>query len=159
MAGAALIAACASARGTPADLPPFRYGAPLSGDSARTIVLAALDSARLQVDGAPLPSGRNTFSSTFTVRKGGMGEAEIQLMLRLRAPEANDSTLHALSILEVDATARERNRMLTMSPEEARQPGRTRQTHPINADDRDALGRLGTFLRALERSGFARQGR
>ena len=86
-----------------------------------------------------------------------MGEAEIHLMLRLRTDPPTDSNAPSLSILEIDATARERNRMLTMSPEEARSSSMRRDLHPINANDRETISRISAVLRALENGGFTRE--
>ena len=120
-------------------------------------MLRALDRAELSVDGAPVAAYNDVLSSTFVVRRGGMGEAEIRLMLRLRPEAESDSASVPTTLLELDATARERGRMLTMSPEDARSPALSRTPHAINENDRETLGRIGRLVRLLEEGGFARR--
>lgn len=158
LAPLAALPSCLSSRGAPADLPPFVLVAPLPVDSAQGIVLAALDAARLPVDGAPVTPPVRALTSTFIVRPGGIGEAEIRLMLRLRPDPSPDSARPSGTLLEVDATARERGRMLTMSPQDARSPSLSRTPHAINENDRETLGRIGELVRILESRGFTRRG-
>ena len=151
------LASCLPSGSAPANLPPFLLVSPLPLDSARGIVLGALEQAELPVDGAPVAPHVHALSSTFVVRQGGMGEAEIRLMLRLRPDSPPDSAHPPATLLEVDATARERGRMLTMSPEDARSPALSRTPHAINENDRETLARIGRLVRILEERGFARR--
>jgi GNAT superfamily N-acetyltransferase len=62
-------------------LPPYTLMSATTLDSyARSC--EALDSARMTVDGAPAADA-DVVTSTFVVRRGGMGEAEIRLRVRL----------------------------------------------------------------------------
>lgn len=155
--GIAFAVACATARAHTGDLPPVSYTSTISIDSARALVTAAFESAKLPVDGGATVPRAPIVSSTFTLRKGGMGEAEVRIMARIREEETGDSATKQQAVVDVDATARERNRMLTMSPEDARSPVRSRETHPINANDQEALAKVSALLRALEARGFVRR--
>lgn len=157
LATIAILVACLPSRGAPAELPPLRFATSLPPDSARALVLRALERAELPVDGAPVAAHVDVLASTFVVRRGGMGEAEIRLMLRLRPHDESDSTRAPTALLELDATARERGRMLTMSPEDARSPALSRTPHAINENDRETLGRIGRLVRLLEEGGFTRR--
>ncbi|MBK8057791.1 MAG: hypothetical protein IPK33_07930 [Gemmatimonadetes bacterium] len=132
-------------------LPPYTLMSATTLDSARSLVREALDSARMTVDGAPAADA-DVVTSTFVVRRGGMGEAEIRLRVRLQREPADDA--RAGIVLVVDATARDRNRMLTMSPEEMRSPRMSRDPHPINENDRESLQRIARLLDLLKQRGF-----
>lgn len=150
---AAIAFAGACATGAPRVAPPphtLTANAPL--DRARLLVRAALDSAGIALDGNP-PADADVVTGTFVVRRGGMGEAEIRVRLRL----TNDGGSAAGEgvVLAVDATARDRHRAIAMmTPEEARSPRMSNVPHPIQSNDRDALQRIGRLLDQLRQSGF-----
>lgn len=148
----AVVSACFSPRRPDDTSAPRTLLAQIPLDSARRLLLLALEAEKLTVDGTPLPTG-NVVTSTFTVRRGGVGESEIRLRLRL-ARDGVDGANIAATLLFLDATAREKNRLIAMSPEAARSPTLRRDPHPINPNDREALGRIARLIQRLWESGF-----
>lgn len=104
-------------------------------------------------DGSP-DAISNSMVSTFVVRKGGMGEGEVRLSLRLSRDAEGDS-LSSGVLLELDATIRDTRRMMLMSPEDARNPRLGREPHLVQDNDRDTLGRIRKLEDRLQQLGFA----
>jgi hypothetical protein len=134
--------------------PPYTLGMSGTLEQARASVLAALEEEALRVDGLPA-SDRNVFTSTFVVRRGGMGESEIVLRLRL-GTDAEGSGESSNVRLLLDATAREVRRMVLMSAEDARSPRNNGDAHPVQDNDRETLQRIGRLVARLEHSGWTR---
>ena len=148
----ALVSACFSPQRPNATSAPRTLLTHVPLDSARRLLLLALEAEKLTVDGTPLPTG-NVVASTFMVRRGGVGESEIRVRMRL-ARDGVDSAKIAATLVFLDATAREKNRLIAMSPEEARSRTLRRDPHPINPNDREALGRIARLIQRLRESGF-----
>lgn len=149
-----ILDACASAGMRSPSPPPYLLVTSVPVDSARTTVLSALQHEALAVEGRPA-TDRNVLVTTFLVRRGGMGEAEIRLRLQLRpdaaaAPEGG-TTLH------LEGTARDVARRLLMSPEDARSPRLSREPHPIQGNDRDSLQRIARLLDRLHQLGWTQR--
>ncbi len=146
-------AACATAGRVYSSPLPHRFLTALPLDSARALVGEAITREGLPRDGSPDVTS-NTIVSTFVVRKGGMGEGEVRLSLRLSRDAAGDS-LSSGVLLELDATIRDTRRMMLMSPEDARNPRLGREPHPVQENDRDTLGRIRKLEDRLQQLGFA----
>ncbi|MBK6489891.1 MAG: hypothetical protein IPF98_24225 [Gemmatimonadetes bacterium] len=127
---------------------------PVPVDSARQVVLAALQHEALVVDGTPA-SDRSEFVTTFLVRRGGMGETEIRLRLQL-SPDAAETIEGAGTTLRVEGSARDVARRMLMSPEDARAPRLSREPHPIQDNDRESLQRIARLLDRLQQLGWTR---
>lgn len=148
--------ACASA-GTRRPSPlPHRFLIGVGVDSARALARAALTDEHLAVDGSSA-SGNNAMTSTFVVRRGGMGEAEVRLELRLSTDSPSDPPAGGV-MLDLDATIRDLRRMMLMSPEDARSPRMSREPHPVQDNDRETLGRIRKLEDRLQQLGFVRAG-
>lgn len=137
-------AACASApvRGP---MPPVTLTAPVSPDSAIRLVAVALAAERLPIDGDSLVQHQRAVSSTFEVRKGGLGQATI----RFRLHATGDGPDSSFSRISFDATAEERGRAFEFAVENPREPRRLRGPHPLNPNDREVRGRLASLLDRL----------
>jgi hypothetical protein len=143
---------CASAPSGSSGLPPYTLAVSASPDSALRLFRLALAAEHLPADGVGTDAVYSVLS-TFTVRRGGVGEAEIIVGARAYAEPALPQG-GVSSILEINATARERRGMIAMSPEEARSPvGMSRDHHAINPNDREVLGILGRVLDRLTAAG------
>jgi hypothetical protein len=154
----AMLSGCATMPGLSPELPPYELAFAASPDSAMRLFRVALEAERLPVDGPPA-EGVRSMTSTFRVRQGGMGEAEIVIAGRARAEAAEGGT-SSVSRLTIDATARDRGRSLMMTPEDARSPGvLVRTAHSINPNDREVLAVLTRLLDRLVASGAARSTR
>jgi len=153
--GVLLSLGCASA-GARGRTPPPPFALVLSGplDLARASVRAALEEEALRIDGQPSPDS-DALSSTFVVRRGGMGESEIVLRLRL-SPATRPGHDPPSVRLHLEATAREVRRMRFMSPEDARSPRTSGEAHPVQDNDRETLQRIGRLVTRLERGGWTR---
>lgn len=150
--GVAVLMGCATTPAGSAGLPPYTLSVAASPDSALSLLRLALEAERLPVDGVGV-EGAASLTSTFSVRRGGIGEAEIVISGRVRA-EPTPPHGGMSSILEINATARERRGMIAMSPEEARSPVAVRGNHhAINPNDREVLGILGRLLDRLSAGG------
>jgi len=132
-------------------MPPHVLTVPLGPAAAQAALIDALSAEGLVPDGGAGADG-GSLTTTFVVRKGGMGEAEIRLQLRLTSDGIPGS--EGGMLLRIEATARDRNRMITMSAEEARSPRLSREPHPINEHDRETLGRIARLVDRLSRAGF-----
>ena len=147
-----VLSSCTSPRRPDTTSAPRTLLAQIPLDSARRLVLLALEAEKFTVEGTPLPAG-SIVNSTFTVRRGGIGESEIRVRLRLTR-DAEDGANPTATLLVLDATAREKNRLIAISPEDARSPTLRRDPHPINTNDREALGRIARLIQRLQESGF-----
>ncbi len=123
-------------------------------DSARTLVGAALSQEKLPLDGGAL-AGLDALSSTFVVRKGGMGEAEVRLAFRLSPDAATDARTSGVVLL-LDAAIRDLRRTMLMSTEDARSPRMTREPHPVQDNDRETLARIRRLEDRLQLLGWSK---
>lgn len=159
-AGAAVcvasLGACASAGAVRPTPLPHRFLIPVGVDSARSLAGEALTQEQLPIDGSR-GAGSGQLTSTFLVRRGGMGEAEVRLTLRLSTDTPSDPPEGGV-ILDLDATIRDLRRMVLMSPEDARSPRMTREPHPVQDNDRETLGRIRKLEDRLQQLGFVRAG-
>ncbi|MEP7384672.1 MAG: hypothetical protein ABI910_23580 [Gemmatimonadota bacterium] len=145
-------AACATGGGPRFTPPPHRFLLGASVDSARTLLRAVLEREGLVVDGSQTADA-NVVASTFVVRRGGMGEGEVRVRLRLSPESAGDST-SASVVLLLDATIRDSKRMMLMSPDDARSPRMSREPHPIQDNDRETLQRISRLEERLRQMGW-----
>ena len=141
----ATVVALAMACGTriPArDVPPLAISFGVSQDSARAILVAALRAERLPVDGGNVP---HVVSSTYPVRRGGLGEGTI----RIRFAVDPDNGGNAVIIVEAVQTERRRSMVLGGDRNPPVQPA----VRPVATSDVEALRPLQRVLRRLEEAG------
>ncbi len=149
---AASLPACATAGRVHASPLPHRFITTVPIDSAQALVGEALTREGLPRDGSP-DATTTPITSTFVVRKGGMGEGEVRLTMRLSRDAVGDS-LEPGVLLELDATIRDMRRMMLMSPEDARNPRLGREPHPVQDNDRETIARIRKLEDRLQQLGF-----
>jgi hypothetical protein len=133
---------------------PHRLLRDLPTDSAASLVDSALRLEELAADGGR-SARTGPISTTFVVRRGGMGEAEVRLTLHLSADPSSDSATAGV-VLVLDAAIRDIKRMMVMSTEDARSPRMSRETHPVQDNDRETLQRIRRLEDRLRQLGWTR---
>lgn len=146
LVGVALTAtACATTRVPASDVPPLTIAFPFPRDSARSLLLAAMQAERIPIDGGGDAPG-STVSSTYTVRRGGIGESSIRLRFVIEPDEAGTT------LIMLEAIATDRVRSIVMTGDRS-QPAQRPEPRAVPASDLDALRPVQRLLRRLESSG------
>lgn len=146
--------ACVTTRGAGSAAFPHRLLLDLPSNSAGSLVDNALRLEGLSADGGRSARG-GPIATTFVVRRGGMGEAEVRISLHLSADPSGDSATAGV-VLVLDATIRDLKRMMVMSPEDARSPRMSRDPHPVQDNDRETLQRIRRLEDRLQQLGWTR---
>ena len=146
LVGCLTSAAGACATRLPArDVPPLAIAFNVPSDSARGLLLAAMRTERVPIDGDGQIPGR-VVTSTYSVRRGGIGESEVRLRFVVE-PDASGAAL-----ILVEAVGTDKMRSIAMTGDRtapARRPG----PHPVTPDDLEALRPVQRLLRRLETLG------
>lgn len=142
---AVLVAGCATS--IPArDVPPLTVAFPLSVDSTRTLVLGAMRTAQLPIDGGGGDASTRMISSSYPVRRGGIGESAVRVRLALEPDGA------AVTLVLIEAVATDRGRSLTVGGDR-NAPVQRPSTHEVGGNDIEALRPVQRLLRQLESLG------
>lgn len=143
---AALIAGCATTRIPARDVPPLTVAFPFGVDSTRALVLGAMRSAQLPIDGGGGDPTSRVISSSYTVRRGGIGESAVRVRLGLEPDGA------AITLVAIDVVATDRGRSLSVGGDR-NAPVQRPSTHEVGGNDIEALRPVQRLLRQLESSG------
>ncbi|MGQ0647018.1 MAG: hypothetical protein ACT4P7_05575 [Gemmatimonadaceae bacterium] len=136
--------ACATTRVPASDVPPLTVAFGLSPDSARTLLLEAMRTERVAVEGDGQNSG-SVVTTSYTVRRGGMGESLIRLRFVIEPDDAGAS----LILLEAIATDRVRGPTVGDRTSAAQRA----EAREVPANDLEALRPVQRILRRLEALG------
>lgn len=135
--------ACATTHVPARDVPPLTMAVAVPNDSARALLLEAMRSERVPIDG----NGHDgsVVTSTYKVRRGGIGEAEVRLRFLLATDDAGST------LIEVEGISTERPRGIGAGDRGA--AAQRAQAREIPPNDLEALRPLQRILRRLEAAG------
>jgi hypothetical protein len=140
---------CASLRAPREDVPPLTLVVDVASDSATGLLAAALQSAGIPLDNGGKPFA-GSMTSTYRVRQGGLGQAEVELRFRVE-PDGSRGQQPAASRIEVHGVLRETPRRFGVG--DAREAQNRRDPQPIRAEDAEAMGPIRRMLRYLREAG------
>ena len=142
----AVLTACATTRIPARDVPPLTVAFPLPVDSTRAVVLGAMRAAELPIDGGGGDRTTRVITSSYSVRRGGIGESAVRVRLALEPDGA------ALTLVTVEAVATDRARTISVGADRSTSAQRP-STHEVAAEDLEALRPVQRLLRQLESLG------
>lgn len=142
----ALLTGCVTTRIPARDVPPLRVAFPLGVDSTRSVVLGAMRAAALPIDGGGGDRTTRVITSSYPVRRGGIGESAIRVRLALE-PDGD-----AFTLVLVEAVATDRARTVSVGADRSTSAQRP-STHEVPAEDLEALRPVQRLLRQLESLG------
>lgn len=142
----ALLGACATTRIPARDVPPLTVAFPVSVDSTRTLVLGAMRAAQVPIDGGGGEPSMRMISSSYTVRRGGIGESAVRVRLALEPAGA------AVTLVAMEVVATDRGRSLSVGADR-NAPVQRPSTHEVGGNDIEALRPVQRLLRQLESLG------
>ncbi|MBC7894603.1 MAG: hypothetical protein H7066_04270 [Cytophagaceae bacterium] len=143
---AALLDACATTRIPARDVPPLTVAFPVGVDSTRALVLGAMRAAQLPIDGGGSDPSARTISSSYTVRRGGIGESAVRVRLALEPDGAT------VTLVAIEAVATDRGRSLSVGADR-NAPVQRPSTREVGGNDIEALRPVQRLLRQLESLG------
>jgi hypothetical protein len=146
---------CASLRAPTEDIPPLAMMVDASADSAMQLLVAALGSARLALDNGGRPFA-GSMTTTYVVRNGGIGEAEVELRFRVE-PESGASPGGETAVVHIHGVLRERPRRFGVG--DPRDAQLRRDPQPIRGEDSEAMAPIRRIVRYLREAGARGSGR
>jgi hypothetical protein len=151
-----LLVACSSARGLTREArsADVTLGVPVAADSARRIIMTALIQEDLVVSDTATTARGPLLATKFVVRRGGLGETEVRVALRIVSE--NTSPSEPSTVIELQGTSRQRRSLAAGAASDPNAPVQPWNEQPIHPDDRESLDRVARLVRRLESHGAVR---